>query len=74
MAGTPRKNGNGKSFSGMRGVDARWKKTKRRAEEEMERNHRTDTSRHDLPNIRRLREEGIFQDRTEWREMQAPQA
>ena len=28
-------------------------------------------SRHDLPNIRRLREEGILQDRTEWRKISA---
>ena len=27
---------------------------------------------HDLPNIRRLREEGIFQDGTEWTKMLAP--
>ena len=43
MAGTPRKYGRGKSCAGMLGVDARWKKTKRKAEKEMERNRRTDT-------------------------------
>ena len=38
MAETPRKSGRGKSCAGMLGVDAMRKKTKRKAEKEMERN------------------------------------